>query len=301
MKTIRERQGERLKHERVTEEIRELAALYALGALTQHEARSFEIHLRDCPICQSELIRLEHAATGIGLAVQEVDTPEYLRDLLLARTQRKPALSDSVAASCPEDVAQNAPPQIEESKSRGKKVGSKFDWALRIVFIVLVLAGLIAFNNLQMRNARLQTQVSNSKAAMDDLKKGTVDQKKQPVDFEQFLEMAGEPGMRIAWLVGQTPAPSSSGTVIWDTVQHRYLLMGSFPQVPQGKAYQLWLVTPTQKVSAGLIKANPKGPTFATAPITENVPDADSVGITLEPDTGSSSPTTRFSAFGQFH
>ena len=36
-----------MKHERLTEEVQELAALYALGALTQHEARSFEIHLRD--------------------------------------------------------------------------------------------------------------------------------------------------------------------------------------------------------------------------------------------------------------
>jgi hypothetical protein len=28
-----------------TEEVRELATLYALGALTQHEARSFKTHL----------------------------------------------------------------------------------------------------------------------------------------------------------------------------------------------------------------------------------------------------------------
>jgi anti-sigma-K factor RskA len=290
-----------LKHERMTEEVRELAALYALGALTQHEAYSFEIHLPDCPVCKSELSRLEHAVAGIGLAAEEIETPEYVRDLLLARIEREPQVSISVASSNPDRPALNTLLPIDESRSQNKGRGLKLDWGLRIVCIALVLANLSVFiklHSMRLLNAALRTQLSASAAEV--LKKQPEDQSKKPEGLAHILEIAGKPGMRIAWLVGQPQAPSASGTLFWDTERHQFLIMGSFPSAP-GKAYQLWLVTPTTKVSAGLIKANPDGPTCTTAPIPEDLPDATEVGITLEPESGSPTPTTRFYALGHFN
>jgi anti-sigma-K factor RskA len=288
-----------LKHERVTEEIRELAALYALGALTQHEARSFEIHLHDCPVCKSELSRLEHAAAGIGLAAEEIETPEYVRDLLLARIEREPQVPTSVASSSPNEPALNAISKIDESRSENIRRGSKLDWGLRIFCIALVLLALIKMQSMRLLIDALQTQLSASAAEV--LKKQLEVQTKKPEDFAQILEVTGKTGMRIAWLVGQPTAPSAFGTFFWDTEQHRYLLMGSFPPAPQGKAYQLWLVAPEKKVSAGLIKMNPNSLTYTSAPIPEDSQDATAVGITLEPESGSSTPTTRFYALGNFN
>jgi hypothetical protein len=293
-----------LTHERVTEEVRELAAIYALGALTQHEARSFELHLRDCPICKSELRKLEHASVGIGLAVKEIETPEYLRELLLARIEREPMTPVSVASPNPDSPASETIAQIDRSKPKDKRRGSKLRWALWIALIVSILANLLAFYNLystQVLNGRLQTELAASKTAIEDLRIELEDQKKKPADLAQILKVAGKPGMRIAWLAGQPPAASSSGTLFWDTEQHRYLLMGFFPPAPQGKAYQLWFVTPATKVSAGLIETNPDGPTYTTASIPIDSPDVTAVGITLEPDGGSPMPTTRFCARGQFN
>jgi hypothetical protein len=294
-----------LKHERVTEEVRELTALYALGALTQHEAYSFEIHLPDCSVCKSELCRLEHAVAGIGLAAEEIETPEYVRDLLLARIEREPQVSVSIASSNPNKPALNTISRIDESRSEDKRRGSKLDWTLRIAFVILVFANLLAFTSLhstQALNARLQTQISDSKIAIVNLRKDLEDNRKKPEDFAQILEVTGKPGMRIAWLAGQPLAPSSSGMLFWDTGQGRYLLMGSFPPTPPGMAYQLWLVTHAKKkVSAGLIKTNPDGSIYTAAPVSENPKDAiDAGGITLEPESGSSSPTTHFYALGPF-
>jgi anti-sigma-K factor RskA len=293
-----------LKHERVTEEVRELAALYALGALTQHEARSFEIHLPDCPVCKAELTRLEHAVAGIGLSVEETETPEYLRDLLLARIEHEPQASVSVASPNPTNPASNEFSKIDESRSGNIRRGNKLDWGLRIICIALVLTNLLAFIKLysiRLLSVDLQTQLSASAAEAEALKKQWDAQIKNPGDFAQILEAMRKPGMRVAWIVGQPAAPSASGTFFWDTEQHRYLLMGSFPPSQQGKAYQLWLVTPTTKVSAGLIKANPDGPTYTTAPIPEDMHDVIAVGITLEPESGSPTPTTRFCALGHFN
>ena len=79
-----------MKHERATEEIRELAALYALGSLTQHEAHSFEIHLQEgCAVCEAEIHRLARTLAEMGFAAEEVPAPEYLRDLLLLASSVK--------------------------------------------------------------------------------------------------------------------------------------------------------------------------------------------------------------------
>jgi anti-sigma-K factor RskA len=300
----RKQQGGKLKHERVTEEIRELAALYALGALTQHEARSFKIHLRDCAVCKSELSRSEHAAAGIGLAAEEVETPDYVRDLLIARVEREPRVSVSIDSSNTDSPPLNTPSQIYEPKSEPKKHRSKLDWALRIAFIVLVLANLWAFYNLhstQALNARMAIALSDSQIAGDVLKKELEGQKKQPKDLEQILEIAGKSEARVARLTGQPPAPSSSGTLFWNARQHRYLLMGSFPPAPQGKAYQLWLVTPARKISAGLVYTNSDGSAFVVSTISEDSPDATAAGITLEREGGSSTPTTHFCTLGSFN
>jgi hypothetical protein len=294
-----------LKHERATEEVRELSALYALGALTQHEAHSFEIHLRDCPVCKSELSRLEHAAAGIGLAAGEVETPEYLRDLLIARVERETQVYASTPKSDP-DEKKNAtdiePPVFaslaHDSKPKPRKI---------IPFIATIILASSIFSlwnssrRMAQENNRLQTQLSASKMAIDDLKKKLDTQKNQPAGFAQILEVAGRTGMRTAWLAGQSSATSASGTFFWDTQQHRYLFMGSFPPAPQGKQYQLWLVTPTNKVSAGLLKANPDGTAYIAAPIPEDSSEATAAGITLEPENGSPIPTTRFYALGRFN
>jgi hypothetical protein len=290
----------------VTEEIRELAALYALGALTQHEARSFEIHLHGgCPVCKSELSRLEHAAAGIGLAAEEMETPEYLRDLLLARIEREPQVSVSTPLPDPGEKkpARDISPPLFASLNHSSK--PKIRPYKKILCIAIFLFPAIFYiymiHDMRMQNAQLQTRLSASEMEVDHLQKDLDAQKKKPEDFSHILEVAGKPGMRIAWLVGQSPAPSSSGTLFWDTKQHRYLLMGSFPSTPQGKAYQLWIVTPEKKVSAGMIKMNSNGTTYTTAPIPEDLPDATAVGITLELESGSPTPTTNFCARGHFN
>jgi anti-sigma-K factor RskA len=291
-----------LIHERVTEEVRELAALYALGALTQHEARSFEIHLRDCPVCTSELRRLEHASAGIGLAAEEMETPEYLRDLLLARIERETPIPVSVASANPNEPALKAISKIDELKLDKRGSRSSGYWRIACVFLIFInLASIIKLLSIWHLSTALQTRLTADGLAADELRKKLEDQKNKPADIAQILEVKDKPGMRIAWLAGQPPAQAFSGTLFWDMEQHRYLLMGSFPPAPQGKAYQLWFVTPATKVSAGLIQTNPDGSTYATVPISIDPLDATAVGITLEPDGGSSSPTTRFCASGRFN
>lgn len=73
-----------MKHSARLDEMSEMAALYALDALTQREARAFEEHLAEgCAVCRAELEAFEQTANSIGLAAGEAEPSGSVRDKLI--------------------------------------------------------------------------------------------------------------------------------------------------------------------------------------------------------------------------
>ena len=69
-----------MKHSDADDQTREQLALYALGALSQQEARVVEHHLaEDCEVCASELQRFESVVEAIGFSVQPAMPPASVR------------------------------------------------------------------------------------------------------------------------------------------------------------------------------------------------------------------------------
>ncbi len=67
-------------------EMTEIAVLYSLGALSQHEARSFEAHLADgCDACRAELKSFELTVRALAFNAPEEQPPDRVRAALLAR------------------------------------------------------------------------------------------------------------------------------------------------------------------------------------------------------------------------
>jgi len=299
--------GVALKHEAATEEVRELAAFYALGVLTQHEARAFEAHLMEgCSVCKSELQKFEQTAAAIGLGSEEAETPEYVRDLLLARIERKPQVPISAK---PPHINERKPMTEPESplfsslsKPESRKSMSKTTfWILQALMIALVLLCCWAFyylRSMQSSNSRLSNELSKAQDDANSLQILLDIQKEKSDKLNQLLAVVTKPGVRIARLAGQS---ASSGAIIFDPQQHQCLVMGSFPPPPPGKAYQLWFATSSAKMSAGLIKVHPANPTYAEMPVPAIASEAVAAGITLEPDSGSTAPTTPFIVAGRFN
>jgi anti-sigma factor ChrR (cupin superfamily) len=68
----------------IHEEIEGLAPLYALGTLTQHEARAFEEHLAEgCAACRDELEDFEAVVGLLGVGALEAEPSERVRENLL--------------------------------------------------------------------------------------------------------------------------------------------------------------------------------------------------------------------------
>ena len=81
-----------MRHNISQDEMREMAALYALGALSQHEARIFEEHMTEgCDFCHSELEAFEQVVDAIALDAGQQEPSPDVRDRLIAAINDTPA------------------------------------------------------------------------------------------------------------------------------------------------------------------------------------------------------------------
>ena len=70
-------------------QMKELAALHALSALSQFEARAFEQHIADgCDVCGGELESFEQTVSDLAFGVPAAEPSSRVRDELIARLSR---------------------------------------------------------------------------------------------------------------------------------------------------------------------------------------------------------------------
>jgi anti-sigma-K factor RskA len=293
-----------LRHERATEELRELAALYALGSLTQQEARSFEIHIAEgCSVCSSELDKFRHATAGIGFAAAEIPAPEYIRDLLSARIDREPQPPSESRIQIEEKSQQEfhrpSAASLVLLSQPGKERPSIVPWVLVVALAMLGIVMACLWKSTLDQTNQLQTAVSAARRDVESVRGELGAQKEDAGKLGKILDTVSKPGVRVARLVVQATPPSSSATVIWDTEKSQCLVLGSFPPAVQGKRYQLWLFTPVAKVPAGVLKTDPNGRIFETMRVPQESVNASAAVVTLEPDSGSEIPTSPYYAAGR--
>jgi len=298
-----------VKHERATEETREMAALYALGVLSQHEASSFELHLREgCQVCEEELRKSEQAAARIGLTADEAEPPDYVKDLLLARVERERRILPEPKAPEKQPIAP-VPTQTVVVQPHSEKRRSGIPIGIAAGFaIALVLAFL--FWNFYIKPARetdsrLQEQkLAEAETEIDGLKQQLSrppqpEQTRPPVEMEKIIELATKPDVKIARLTGQPATPNDTGVVFWDALTNKCTIIGSFTPAPQGKNYQLWFSTPDGRIPVGLLSTDVNGRIFTTIDAPQYPKNVLSMIVSQEPETGSSSPRGPWHATGK--
>ena len=294
-----------MRHERATEELRELAALYALGSLTQQEAQSFEVHRKEgCPVCEAEFRKFRRAVAGIGMAADETAPPEYIRDLLSARIEREPQPAPVIPAvqadrKKPAPTPPRPAPAFSALIQSQKEGPNMLPWVLAATLAILGLLAAYGWRSVSSTNEQLKANLSAAEEDTKDL--GTMlDMRREKIEnLDRILSAAGKPGSRIARLVLQSASPEYSGAVIWDTELDECIFLGHFPLPPEGKKYQLWFFTQAAKVSAGFLNINPAGKTFAKLPVAREAANAGAAVVTLEPDNGSLIPTSPYYAVGR--
>lgn len=241
-----------------------LSGAYAVDALTDEERAAFEAHMSTCAECPEETQGLRAAATELTY-LTEVAPPAAL----------KSAVMRDIKAVRPLPPVQDMPPAQDEPEAQPRPVTSIADagrhrrrnpvsWLLAAAAAaILAIGGLTAWHPWDRGTS--QTQVSAT---------------------QQVLHA------KDAQRVAKTLPQGATATVVRSkSLGKAVIITDNLPPAPAGKAYELWFQTPRGTMDpAGLMPrdSQPSQPVLLKG----DAASAIAVGITIEPATGSDSPTT---------
>ena len=230
-----------------------LAGAYALDALTEPDRVRFERHLAGCDACRQEASSLREAVGRLAAATA-APPPQRVREQVLAEAAR----------------TRQRPPLTADgpaSSSAGRAVRLRAPrMAVAIVggcmLVALVLGGL--FIDTQHRLS--QEQAHNRAVAA----------------------VLNAPD---AVMTSARAATGGTATVVMSHRDHALVLTTArLPALPSGKRYQVWLMGRHPVRAAGMLPQPRQG---MTAPVVvSGVAPGDAVGLTVEPASGSSSPSS---------
>lgn len=299
----------RLNHNRVTREGQETAALYALGSLSQHEARAFDTHLHDgCPACYAELEQFDRVVGVLGTAAAPVAPPGYLRDLLAVRIEREVSETPAASGSVLPFPEKPSPIHGRVAPARSPFSRALLPWTAAAALLIAIVYTFTSWRSeRQSLLAALEQergQASETAGQNVNLKEELGKKSALSDELAQINSVLSSPQWRIIPLVGQGPAPDSSAKVYWDVQGNRWVVTVDLPPAPAGKVYQLWFVTPSAKISAGLISAglispDKTGHGFSVVQFPSSAAQLAAAAITLEPEGGSEHPTMPIYALGK--
>jgi Anti-sigma-K factor rskA len=293
-----------LKHDHLTEEGQTTAALYALGALCQHEARAFEIHLRGgCPACESELNEFEQVVGLIGVSAPDVNPPVYLRDMVVSRVEKEARASHKQFRRGAEVIPfpEHAPTGERAGQARASHrpragLRAAIPWAVAASLLVAFIYSVYSW---QKDRREFQTSIDSLQASVASAEQELAQVNSSSRELAAINSVLAAEEHRVIALKGGAVAPSSSANVYWDVKNQQWVVSGDLPPAPAGKAYQLWFITPEAKISAAVMKSDQKGHVFGVVKVPSDVAgQIKAVAFTLEPESGSPQPTSDIYAVG---
>lgn len=234
----------------------EATGAYVLDALPGPERAAFEAHLETCPDCAREVRELAATAALLGAAVA-VEPPPELREAVLRRIRQEPGPG-------------RRPPVAEPARHRAPaRRAGRARWALAACVAAAVGFGGVAVWQYQRADAARQgARAAEARAAA-------------------LTGVLSAPDARLA---SARIAAGGTGTVVASRERDRAVFVPSgMPAPPPGRTYQLWFADPGSMRPAGLTDpARPDAPTLLAGSLRH----ATAIGVTVEPETGSPTPTT---------
>ena len=210
----------------------DLAAAYALGALSADEARRFEAFLATSPEAQREVAEYREVAALLALGGRKPRPDAALRERVMAR------IGEGKVRALPPRRRAGRPAAACGSRSRPA-----------CSLAVGLGAGLVSARG---RLAAIETEL----AARDQTLAQT---RQQLTEREATLNSILEPGVQLFQLTASGD-PEPGIQLFWNRAQDRAIVHGyRLKAVPPGQAYQLWFIKDGKPVPSVTFKPEPDG------------------------------------------
>jgi len=238
----------------VHEDYKEMIPARALSALDAAEERALNEHLDNCSECRKELEEWQATAAALAVVPAPVEPSPAVRERILSEVRKDLSTAEVIPFS-----------------SRTRNVWRSFGSLGAIAAVVLFAALIISLIVLWQQNRTMKEDLAQSK---------------------EFVELVTTPGAKVSELKGIDLGAGATATLAYDKTGHAMLMADKLPNVPQGKAYQLWFIVKD--------KAPMPGKTFVPdnigkGTLKDQMP-AEAFGsaifaITVEPAAGVDAPT----------
>ena len=257
--------------------VKEIAALYVIGALDEKTAQEVEASLHSATTEQQRVIaRWRDVASSLPQALPLQSPPDHVRKRLLNRiaeeTQQTP-IEIAVEESTSEGLAGRAEEKVLSLVQPRRAESRPARWLLIAATALLTFTAGYLFK----KNADLARE-------RDDLSK----------EMDEWRGIVS-PRTRIIAMVGDE-TPQANAKVVWDTNGRQWsIYIFDLPAPPSDKDYQLWYVTQSAKISAAIFRTNEQGRRDLKLTLPpEALVGLAATAVTLEPRGGSPQPTGKF-------
>ncbi len=261
------------------DEIVELLAPYALGALEPEEKAMVEKHLEECAYCRTIAQQDSTVIFNIGMGSNEYKPPKSLKRDLFAKI-------DVISGGKP--VKRGVFSFLQEQR---------LALASAVIAPVVVLGGMVVFlmnrvGDVQSENTQLSLKVETKAQENSALTQSINDQSQALTDQRNALAWASQAAFRKD-IRNSGPSQALSGNMYVNTSGRMgMLVVNELPKLPNDRLYQVWLISWNGTVTGGgtfTNDANGRGqivlesdqPLFAYK----------SLAVTIEPGPGSQEPT----------
>ena len=250
------------------DEIAELAAGYALGALDAEDRARFEALLTAGDAEATAALRdFEGAVTGLAAETTDIPSPA-VKAALMARIDAQGRSREAVVRTLS---------SVKPDRSR------RSTWTL--VLSGVMAAGIAAIAVGLVVSAaydRRLTQLAQEAAAL----------KQEAERRQSVVALLRDPATQVVALSGLAPAPGAKARMLWHATAGGLLVAQGLPPAPEGKAYELWAIAGTGAPQpAGVFTVDAKGVGgLRVAPI-DPAGVVDTFAVTLEPAGGVPAPT----------
>ena len=208
-------------------------------------------------------------AQALAQAVDQVDPPTALRDRVLR----------SVGASS----------TAQRSSATAR---TAFPSWLATAALVAIAAGLSVYSlQLRSRISTLESELRDAILRADASNTQLAEVRRTAADAQSSVAVLTAPDTARVELAGQTVAPQAAGRVFWSRSRGLVFTASNLPALPEGRTYQLWVVTTQGPVSAGLLKPGANGSVSVVFNPPGNIPTATLMAVTIEPEGGRPAPT----------
>jgi anti-sigma-K factor RskA len=238
-------------------------ALYALGELGGAERQEVEQHLHTCAACRRELQALRGDMGLLGLASSGPQPPARAKERLMR----------AIAAE---------PPRIPAGAIEPRRTGW-WSWVAAFAAVAMFFLAIAMWRD----NRHLIDMLA-------ELSSRNRDQGIELARLAAEVRLLQSPDAVHVSLNPMKAPRQPSGTAIFSPTQKRMLFMASnLPPVPEGKAYELWII-PMQgaPMPAGIFKPDEHGNAMMMDHEMPEGVQAKAFAITLENEAGSDKPTS---------